>query len=126
MLAYLKKLKEIFSAQTSGSPQMSSPTASSFYARELENALREQSFGIRGFTMTTASSLQSSASVTLLEGRIIHITLGYGGYSIESNGYEQKSQSKAHETIEDLLGSISPLFQQKRQEALIRELERLR
>jgi len=57
---------------------MASPSA--FYAQELENVLGEQSFGIQNFKITTSSSLHCSASVTLLEGNTIQVTLKNSGY----------------------------------------------
>jgi hypothetical protein len=53
-----------------------------FYADELETALKEQSFGIGDFTITATEPIQCSASVTLLEGRTIVITLRNAGYSV--------------------------------------------
>ncbi|KAF8622871.1 hypothetical protein AX15_006684 [Amanita polypyramis BW_CC] len=101
---------------------MSSP--STFYAEELNNALQEQSFGIHGFTIiSSTSSLQCSASVTLLEGNTIRITLRDAGYSIEND--EQGADQNTYETAEALLASASPLFRQKKHEALIKALERL-
>jgi len=91
-----------------------------FYADELETALKEQSFGIGDFTITATEPIQCSASVTLLEGRTIVITLRNAGYSIETDETEM-----IYETIEDLLRSASPLFEQKRQEALINALGRI-
>jgi hypothetical protein len=119
---------------------MESPSA--FYARELGNALREQSFGIHDFEITEDSLLQCSASVTLLEGNTIQVTLKNSGYSvsilldllvdpdnylnqIEDGQQIEEATQQTFESIESLLASASPLFEQKRQEALIQALERL-
>lgn len=75
----MRKLKQLFGSRgPTVSTSMTSPSA--FYAQELENALAEQSFGIHNFKITTASPLQCSASVTLLEGNTIQITLKNCGY----------------------------------------------
>jgi hypothetical protein len=50
---------------------------------ELEMALDEQSFGIAGFELVSStSSLESSALVTLLEGDVVHISLSARGYQV--------------------------------------------
>jgi hypothetical protein len=55
----------------------------SFFSSELERALEEQSFGIAGFELlTSTSSLESSALVTLLEGDIVNISLSSRGYQV--------------------------------------------
>lgn len=97
---------------------MSSPP--NFYAEELDHALREHSFGLHDYTIHDATVLQCSATVTLLEGRKIQITLRNMGYSVES-----AHQQTIYETIEELLTSASPLFKQKRHELLIKALEKL-
>ncbi|KAF8743933.1 hypothetical protein AX14_013986 [Amanita brunnescens Koide BX004] len=123
-LRLMRKLKRLFSSKKSVAPaSMESPSA--FYARELGNALREQSFGIHDFEITEDSLLQCSASVTLLEGNTIQVTLKNSGYSIEDGQQIEEATQQTFESIESLLASASPLFEQKRQEALIQALERL-
>lgn len=77
----MRKVKRLLgSKESAASAPMESPSA--FYARELGKALGEQSFGIRDFQITEDSSLQCSASVTLLEGNTIQVTLKKSGYSV--------------------------------------------
>jgi hypothetical protein len=62
---------------------MSSPDLpSSFFGDELLRSLAEQSFGIKSFCTHAATQLQATASVTLLEGHNIDITLTIQGYSV--------------------------------------------
>ena len=135
----MRRLKRLFgSKESAASALMESPSA--FYARELGKALGEQSFGIHNFQTTEDSSLQCSASVTLLEGNTIQVTLKNSGYSVSvlwflmwsltpyhPNQIEnsERETQQTHESIESLLSSASPLFEQKRQEELIKALERL-
>lgn len=141
-LELMRKLKRLFGSKESApSAPMESP--STFYARELGKALGEQSFGIHDFKITEDSPLQCSASVTLLEGNTIQVTLKKSGYSvsvfwflmyslipyytnqIDNSERETGTTQQIHESIESLLASASPLFEQKGQEELIKALERL-
>ncbi|KAF8895371.1 hypothetical protein BD779DRAFT_1668656 [Infundibulicybe gibba] len=91
---------------------------SSFYTAELQRALTEQAFGIKSFQITSSTSMQATASVTLLEGNTIIVNLATGGYFIES-------QDTIHETIEVLLQTASPSFGRKQQEQLMNKLAAL-
>ncbi|KAJ6621886.1 hypothetical protein B0H10DRAFT_2214930 [Mycena sp. CBHHK59/15] len=109
---------------------------STFCADELQHALAEESSAsaIKGFHVTDSAPLRATASVTLLEGRTISIALTTNGYSIavgdrpsdKSNAnHAMTTPSLTFESIEQLLLSVSTLYQQRRQEALIAALERV-
>jgi len=105
-----------------------SPILYNFDSDELERALREQSFGIAGFELLrSTSSLESSALVTLLEGDVVNISLSARGYQlIKSPSVPSSPQTEnIYEAIETLLQSISPLYEWKRRENLVAQLERL-
>ncbi|KAJ3733369.1 hypothetical protein DFJ43DRAFT_995579 [Lentinula guzmanii] len=91
---------------------------SEFYIKELQRALSEQALFIRAFSVTSSSSLQAIVSVTLLEGNNVTIILTNQGYRADQSG------ATPFETIEDLLQSVSPLYVQKRQLALLDALEK--
>ena len=116
----------------------SSPS-SSFCRTELQRALKEQAFGIQTFSITSSSAEQASASVILLEGQKVVVQLTSQGYSVcKTIPFTRLSHSffvftqvvnlkpiHIHETIENLLQSLSPLYIGKRQEALLAALSKL-
>ncbi|KAJ7288185.1 hypothetical protein C8J57DRAFT_1048303 [Mycena rebaudengoi] len=93
-----------------------------FCTDELQRALEEESSvsSIGPFHLTTSSALCATASVTLLEGRTIFVTLTINGYSMGNNG------PGIFENIEQLLCAESSLYQQRKQEALLAALEKLK
>ena len=116
----------------------SSSSTSSFCRTELQRALKEQAFGIQNFSITSCSAEQASASVVLLEGHRLVIQLTTEGFSVCRNRsfhllshsffFPQVVNSKStkiHETVEDLLQSISPLYAKKCQEELFAALSKL-
>jgi len=97
-----------------------SPVLYNFDSEELQRALEEQSFGITGFQLARSTgSLESFARVTLLEGNVVCIGLSARGYRLIT-----RYGGEIYETIETLLHSISPLYEQMRQEYLVSRLER--
>ncbi|PPQ67729.1 hypothetical protein CVT25_009335 [Psilocybe cyanescens] len=98
---------------------VSSSSSISFCHSELQRALKEQSFGIKNFTILSSSHEQASAAIVLLEGRKIIVQLTTRGYSIIDGG-----PSTVHETLEGLL-HISALYAKKRQEVLMAKLSKL-
>lgn len=59
--------------------------STSFYHAELSRALSEQAFGLARFDVCRGSSPhEATASVTLLEGRTIRITLTARGYQVRT------------------------------------------
>ncbi|KAJ3509124.1 hypothetical protein NLJ89_g5383 [Agrocybe chaxingu] len=100
----------------------SSPT--SFYAGELQRALKEQAFGIKAFTMGATSSQQATASVVLLEGHHLVIRLTTQGYTI-TNSSSASTGARVYETVDDLLQLSSPMYVKKRQETLMAALAKL-
>jgi len=103
-----------------------SPILYNFDSDELERALEEQSFGIAGFELVrSTSSLESSAFVTLLEGDVVNISLSARGYQVVKNPDGASPPDKIYEAIEALLQSVSPLYERKRREHLVAQLERL-
>lgn len=120
------------------SMNFSSSSSSSFCRTELQRALKEQAFGIQNFSITSSSSQQASALVVLLEGQRLVVQLTTRGFSVckksplftASNAYffsqiVNFKSTKIHETIENLLQSVSPLYVKKRQEALLAALSEL-
>ncbi|KAF9468522.1 hypothetical protein BDZ94DRAFT_1245562 [Collybia nuda] len=103
------------------------PSPRSFFVDELRRALNEQSYGIEAFSITASSSLQATASVTILEGLKFNIKLNLGGFSVDLNKHPPITikEETTFESIEDLLRSTSPLYEKKRQEVLVRKLEML-
>ncbi|KAJ7175979.1 hypothetical protein C8R46DRAFT_76417 [Mycena filopes] len=100
---------------------------SSFCADELQHVLAEESsaFAIGPFRLTSKAPLCATASVTLLEGRTILINLTTNGYSIvRGDGQRDGPTESTFESIEQLLRSVSTMYEQRRQEALIAALER--
>jgi len=114
-----KKLGSLFNSKGKASMTVSS-SSSSFCHTELHRALKEQTFGIKSFAVSSSNE-QASASVVLLEGPKVIIQLTTQGYCIVSAG----STNGTHETIEALLQSISPLYAKKRHEVLMAKLAKL-
>lgn len=56
----------------------------SFYYTELNKALSEQAFGLGQFDVKSSTPHEATASVTLLEGRTIRITLSARGYQVRA------------------------------------------
>jgi Protein of unknown function (DUF727) len=121
------------------STMTTSPAQSTFLSSELQRALNEQSFGIATYTLApSASALQAIASVTLLEGRTIFITLSARGYRVRRRVrlYPSLSECRSlflcqvgnystYESLDALLQAVSPMYARRRQELLIRRLEEL-
>lgn len=57
---------------------------SSFCSTELQRALKEQTFGIKSYSISSTSSQQATASVVLLEGSKITVLLTTQGFSVRS------------------------------------------
>jgi len=53
-----------------------------FYRRELTRALNEQSFGITESEVTRFDENEAEATLTLLEGKTIHVILSSAGYKV--------------------------------------------
>ncbi|KAG2129124.1 hypothetical protein DEU56DRAFT_817829 [Suillus clintonianus] len=96
-------------------PKIMSP---SFYHTELNRALSEQAFGLARFDIFRSSSPhEATASVTLIEGRTIRITLTARGYQLDGD--------QIFESIEGLLQSVSTAYEGRRREALFSRLRSL-
>ncbi|KAI9573632.1 hypothetical protein HD554DRAFT_2167201 [Boletus coccyginus] len=96
---------------------MTSPTPS-FYHNELSRALSEQSFGLTRYDVARQHSPhEATAVVTLLEGTNIRVSLNMRGYQLDGE--------QTHESIEELLQSVSPMYVRKREDAIITRLQRL-
>ncbi|KAJ7069679.1 hypothetical protein C8F01DRAFT_1113578 [Mycena amicta] len=93
---------------------------STFCADELRNALTEESStaSIDSFHLTSSEPLCATASVRLLEGRTISVGLTTNGFSIVDEGL-------TFESMDQLLRSVSTMYERRRQEALMAALERL-
>ncbi|KAL5482681.1 hypothetical protein ACEPAI_9275 [Sanghuangporus weigelae] len=103
---------------TSASPSSGS---SSFFRTELEHALSEQSFGIAGYSMQSATSHDASAAVTLLERVQIIITLTIRGYQATGDPVTT-NETPEFEALEALLQHYSPIYNSKRTELLVAKL----
>jgi len=106
----------------------SSTPSSTFCYDELRRALSEQSFGIKSYTMAAATSQSASAAVFLLEGQKVVISLEHRGYFVDcdkSVGISCSSEQGYHETLENLLRSISFLYAERHQETIFAALEKL-
>ncbi|KAJ7025365.1 hypothetical protein C8F04DRAFT_1269254 [Mycena alexandri] len=103
---------------------------STFCADELQLALTEESSAsaIGPFRLTAKAPLCATASVTLLEGHTISVNLTTNGYSIVPGDGQSHNRAgpteSTFESIEQLLRSVSTMYEQRRQEALIAALER--
>jgi len=92
--------------------------STSFYHAELSRALSEQAFGLARFDVCRGSSPhEATASVTLLEGRTIRITLTARGYQLDGD--------QIFESIEGLLQAVSAAYEGRRREALFSRLRSL-
>jgi hypothetical protein len=58
------------------------PMSTSFYAQELNRALREQGLAIHSFRVVNATSLQAVAHVKVLEGHSLGVVLTQQGYKV--------------------------------------------
>jgi len=96
---------------------MASPS-SSFYYNELSHSLSEQSFGLSRYEVARQySPHEATAVVTLLEGTTIGVSLNMRGYQLDGG--------QTHESIEELLQSVSPTYARKREDMIIARLQGL-
>lgn len=142
---YITWAREQGAPKACPSPSMDSDP-STFYSSELRRALREQSFGIAGYAVSgSMNSLEATASITLLEGRVVNVALSSRGYYVSTPsvdlvllsltnaprqlcGSPRSSgppRTQCYESIEGLLQSVSGLYEKRRQEVLVGRLERL-
>ncbi|KAF6757381.1 GSKIP domain-containing protein [Ephemerocybe angulata] len=134
----MKMMSRIFnhlmSRQDGASPSSKTmcypPSPTTFFRDELESALREQSFGLQSFRVTSSTPRQSSASLVTLEGLSLTIVLNTQGYSVDakrSDAFQSLKPGQLHvyETIENLLQTISPMYTQRHQGQLFEALQRL-
>ncbi|TBU23198.1 hypothetical protein BD309DRAFT_951956 [Dichomitus squalens] len=106
---------------------MATPVQRAFAHDELERALKEQSFGITSFEIVSTTPLKAAASVVLLEGPTVLVSLsnrGFQLYSPTDPPTDPDLDAEAvFETIEQLLQSVSPQYDAARRSALITKLE---
>ncbi|KAF9267320.1 hypothetical protein L218DRAFT_920026 [Marasmius fiardii PR-910] len=93
----------------------------SFYVDELQAALQEQTTAVKSFTILSFKDSQAEASITLLEERTIDVVLTERGYAEVDLGAE----SQRFDTLDALLGSVSPLYEKEQQRKLFAALEKL-
>ncbi|KAJ7095759.1 hypothetical protein B0H15DRAFT_880398 [Mycena belliarum] len=105
---------------------------STFCADELQHALAEESStaAIGPFHLIASAPLGATAAVTLLEGRTIRIALTTNGYSIVADDNDSDTDAGRYtataptfESIDQLLRSVSSMYEERRQQALIAALE---
>ncbi|KAG8762776.1 hypothetical protein FRC20_008428 [Serendipita sp. 405] len=112
---------------------MASPLPTNFYKTELSRALKENSFGLKGYQLlssgTPSDVLQSAlARVELLDGLTVYLRLTYVGYEIIADPANQESQSpqmEISETLDELLRAVSPAFNSRYSERLMTRLNQL-
>lgn len=109
------------------------------FVSELSSALEENSFGFREYQIVQETQLESIATVALLEGHTITVSLSPRGFKVGSlivdiclklisarNGQNQVSNEETeviHETLEQLLDSQSPAYRLASQQALFSRLD---
>lgn len=115
---------------------MPSPS-SSFYYDELSRALSEQSFGLSRYEVARQHSPhEATAIVTLLEGTSISLSLNMRGYRVilhhsttvviaDLNPCFKLDGGQTHESIQELLQSVSPMYVRKREDTIITRLQGL-
>ncbi|KAI0068057.1 hypothetical protein BV25DRAFT_1818426 [Artomyces pyxidatus] len=98
-----------------------------FYESELTRALDEQTFGITASQLVRSTAHDATAIITLQEGEDIEVMLFSVGYKIMGRASSESKDASdvVYETIEDLLGAVSPLYAAKRMESLMEKLARL-
>ncbi|TFK74813.1 hypothetical protein BDN72DRAFT_892822 [Pluteus cervinus] len=104
-------------------PPSSAPP--NFCADELQRALKEQAFGVATFAMTEATPLHAAASVTLLEECTITVSLSRAGYAVDPTTSPGMGPEAVFESLENLLQTVSPLYQRKLHSTLLQRLEKL-
>ncbi|KAH9841806.1 uncharacterized protein C8Q71DRAFT_349098 [Rhodofomes roseus] len=101
-----------------GSP----PMHNDFPGGELENALKEHAFGLSRYEILHKSPHEARARIALLEGKAVNVMLTTSGYSIVC---DVESPARTFESLDDLLLSVSPRFEEARQQALLAKLQLL-
>lgn len=76
------KLKSRLGSTGSNSMTVSSFSPTTFCHLELDRALKEQAFGIKGFSMVSSSNDQATALVALLDGPKISVQLTPRGFAV--------------------------------------------
>ncbi|KAF9781598.1 hypothetical protein BJ322DRAFT_1010554, partial [Thelephora terrestris] len=92
--------------------------SSAHFAFELASALKENSFGLKEYQVTRESQLESTATVVLLEGHTITVSLSPRGFEVLD-----KETRAVHESLEQLLDSQSPAYRLASQQALFSRLD---
>ena len=116
-------------------------TTSPNFASELALALKESSFGLKEYQVTQETQLESTATVVLLEGNTITVSLSPRGFEVSSTVATpliethlrhrklqvlgQEARGVFHETLEQLLDSQSPAYRLASQQALFSRLDQL-
>lgn len=113
--------------------------SSTDFSSELASALKESSFGLKDYQIILESQLESIATVVLLEGDAIKVALSPQGFEVGhligclfyisphdlQNQVLDKETEVIHETLEQLLVSLSPAYRLASQQALFSRLEEL-
>ena len=109
--------------------------ATTNFASELASALKENSFGLKEYRVTQETQLESTATVVLLEGDTITVSLSPRGFQVRLHPLETLPRSQreyqvlnketwaVHETLEQLLVSQSPAYRLASQQALFSRLD---
>jgi hypothetical protein len=107
------------------------------FASELASALKENSFGLKEYQVVRETLLESIATVILLEGHTITVSLSPRGFEVghltaylflilthdRENQVLDTETGVVHETLEQLLDSQSPAYRLASQQALFSRLD---
>lgn len=115
------------------------PANSANLASELAAALKENSFGLKEYQVTQETQLESKATVVLLEGRTITVSLTPCGFEVgaliiwicltlisvhnRENQVLDEEPRVVHETLEQLFDAQSPAYRLASQQALFSRLD---
>ncbi|KAF9644595.1 hypothetical protein BDM02DRAFT_3121640 [Thelephora ganbajun] len=88
------------------------------FPSELASALKENSFGLKSYQVVRETQLESIATIVLLEGETITVSSSPQGFEVLC-----KETETIHETLEQLLDSLSPAYRLASQQALFSRLE---
>ncbi|KAJ8080453.1 hypothetical protein PM082_017286 [Marasmius tenuissimus] len=95
----------------------------SFYADELQAALREQGSSIKTFSFLRWTDEEAEASITLLEEQVVRVVLTERGYVEKSNN--PNAPTRRSDTLDGLLKALSPMYEQEQHRKLMSALEKL-
>jgi len=94
-----------------------------FTLTELDQALKEQSFGISSYVIDSVTELEAIASIVLLEGNEISVSLTPNGFTIRKNSDTNETNiGRTFEEIEVILNVVSPKYGAARHQEIVAKL----